>query len=155
MCNDQGEVFGGSQQKKREFGDFDETDLNGTDFSYAVRKTIIWNMIYISSLVRKFQSLQRDVLVILKRLKSYCKLVNIYVEGEIDDQVRSPDGRSSLFVKSPSGSVQRSESTTVRSAKNKVVRRSKSLRRDGDSSGDGKTKTMWKTLASKTIRKKD
>ena len=152
MCNQHGEVFGEkgqneqNSQKNREFGDFDESDLNGSDYSYAVRKTIIWNMIYISSLVRKFQSLQRDVLVLLKRLKSYCKLVNIFVEGEIENNQVSPGG-TCHFVKSSGGSsVRRSESTNTRLEKTKIVRRSKSLRRDNDSV-EGKTKTMWKTLA--------
>ena len=46
----------------------------------------------------------------------------------------------------------------TRSNKTKIVSRSKSLRREGNNtlsetgSGEGKTKTMWKTLAAKTIK---
>ena len=120
MCDSKGEVFG-------------ENDENGAykdNFSYAVRKTLTWNIIYISSLIVKVQNLQRDVLVLLKRFKSYCKLVNIYCDGQVDNALLSPT--RSNFVKS--ASVQRSESTAVRKIKNdkkktrKTVKRSQSAR---------------------------
>ena len=82
--------------KMRELAFTDEKgELFGEDnlFSYGVRKTIVWNLIYVSSLVRKIQNLNRDVTILLKRFRNYCKLVGIYCDSQVigfDDGFLSP-----------------------------------------------------------------